>query len=366
MRGARMLGMLGDFSRLNRRMHNKSFTADGQASIVGGRNIGDEYFGAAGEVLFADLDVLAIGPVVPLVSRDFDRYWNSESAYPLHLIVQSTAPDSAAEVRRAAFVIAQAPAAQAYQVAMDRSTFVAELAARSLPLEWAAARLVSDDPAKALERAPPESQVAPQLKQLFGEPARELVLVSPYFVPGDVATDTFTSWARRGVGVSILTNSLEATDVSAVHAGYAKWRKPLLEAGVKLYELRRAWSGDVGKKKSTGPMGSSAASLHAKTFAIDGEHVFVGSFNFDQRSAHLNTEMGFVIDSPVLAQRLATRLHSSFADSAYEVHLAQDGSLYWIERKPDGAVRYDKEPHTSFWRRLGVRLMSWLPIDWLL
>jgi putative cardiolipin synthase len=365
MRRARLLGYLTDFARLNRRMHNKSFTADGQATIIGGRNIGDEYFGAAGEVLFADLDVLAIGPVVQSVSHDFDRYWNSASAYPLHLIVPAPDPDSAAAVKREAAAIVEAPPARAYQVAMRESTFVAELVARHLPIEWAATRLVSDDPAKALDRAAPDSRVGPQLKQLIGAPARELDLVSPYFVPGETGTEAFSSMARRGVAVRVLTNSLEATDVAAVHAGYAKWRKSLLEAGVKLYELRRSWPGDAGPKRA-GPLGSSASSLHAKTFSVDGTRMFIGSFNFDPRSARLNTEMGFVIDSPAMARQLAATLDGGLADRAYEVRLAPDGSLYWIERKQGVVVRYDTEPGTGFWRRVGVRILSWLPIDWLL
>lgn len=364
MRRARLLGYLTDFARLNRRMHNKSFTADGQATIIGGRNIGDEYFDAAGDVLFADLDVLAIGPVVRSVSDDFDRYWNSASAYPLGLIVAAPDTDAAAAQREAA-AIAQAPAAQAYLAAMRASTFVAELAARRLPLEWAEAWLVSDDPAKALDRAAPASRVGPQLKQLIGEPARQLDLVSPYFVPGESGTASLSALARSGVAVRVLTNSLAATDVAAVHAGYARWREPLLAAGVKLFELRRSWPADAPQRRS-GPLGSSASSLHAKTFAVDGERVFIGSFNFDPRSARLNTEMGFVIDSPVMAHQLADALSGGVGERAYEVRLAPNGSLFWIERKQGVALRYDTEPGAGFWRRVGVRLLSWLPIDWLL
>lgn len=364
MRRVRMLGYLTDFSRLNRRMHNKSFTIDGQATIIGGRNIGDEYFGAAGEVLFADLDVLAIGPVVRSVSDDFDRYWNSASAYPVSLIVAAPDADSAAQVRRAADAVVQAPAAQAYQRAMRESTFVEELTARRLPIEWAATRLISDDPAKALDQAAPASRVAPQLKQVIGEPARELDLVSPYFVPGQNGSAAFAGMARRGVAVRVLTNSLEATDVPAVHAGYARWRTSLLAAGVKLYELRRAWPLEEGRRG--GSLGSSASSLHAKTFSVDGECIFIGSYNFDPRSARLNTEMGFVIDSPAMAQHLRATLDSGLADRAYEVKLNQDGTLVWIDRKQGTTIRYDVEPATSFWRRLSVRVMSWLPIDWLL
>ncbi len=365
LRRPRLLGFLTDFSRLNRRMHNKSFTADGQATIVGGRNIGDEYFDAAGEVLFADLDVLAIGPVVDAVSNDFDRYWNSPSAYPLHLLVPAASADSAAGLARDAAKIGQGPAAKAYQLAMRESTFVAQLVARRLPLEWAATRLVSDDPAKALGLAAPDSRIGPQLRQLIGEPASELELVSPYFVPGQAGSDAFAAMVRRGVKVRVLTNSLEATDVAAVHAGYARWRKPLLEAGVSLYELRRTWT-ENGERARAGPLGSSASSLHAKTFSVDRARVFIGSFNFDPRSARLNTEMGFVIDSPALAQRLAETLQGGIEERAYEVRLAPDGAVYWIERGQGGTIRHDVEPGTGFWQRLGVRLLSWLPIEWLL
>jgi putative cardiolipin synthase len=366
LRGPRMLGYLTDFARLNRRMHNKSFTADGQATIVGGRNVGDEYFGAAGEVLFTDLDVLAIGPVVGAVSNDFDRYWNSASSYPLATLVAPATPASAAALREQAERIENAPAAQAYQVAMRESTFVAELAAGRLPVEWAATRLVSDDPAKALDQAAPDRIILPQLIRIFGEPAAEFDLVSPYFVPGEAGTASFTAMTGRGVKVRVLTNSLEATDVAAVHAGYAKWRKPLLAAGVSLHELKRIWP-QASEQKRAGPLGSSAASLHAKTFAVDHARVFIGSFNFDPRSARLNTEMGFVIDSPALARELESTLDMRLGERAYEVRLAPNGDIYWLEHDQAGrAIRHDTEPGTGFWKRVGVRLMSLLPIDWLL
>lgn len=365
MRRARWLGYLTDFSRLNRRMHNKSFTADSQATIIGGRNIGDEYFGAADDMLFSDLDVLAIGPVVKAVSNDFDRYWNSASSYPVSLMVVAPDQNGSADVKRSAAAIERTPEARAYQVAMGNSTFVSELVARRLPLEWAAARLVSDDPAKALGRAAPDSRLIPELKDLLGTPARELDLVSAYFVPGPTGTAALSALARNGVAVRVLTNSLEATDVPAVHAGYARWREPLLAAGVKLFELRSAWPEDEPRRRG-GSFGSSSSSLHAKTFEVDGERVFIGSFNLDPRSARLNTEMGFVIDSPVLARHLALQMHGRVLERAYEVRLAPDGTLYWIERMDGGAIRYDTEPRAGFWRRVEVRVLSLLPIDWLL
>lgn len=363
MRSWRGLGYLTDFGRLNRRMHNKSFTADNQVTIVGGRNIGDEYFDAAGDLLFVDLDVMAVGPVVQAVSRDFDRYWNSRSAYPVSsLVAEAPAPGTLAQELE---TLRRQPAAQAYVDAIRTLPFVEQLAQRRLELEWARARLVSDDPAKVLGDAHPQASVAVKLRDLLGEPRRRVDVVSPYFVPGKETTRAFADMARQGVQVRVLTNSLEATDVAAVHAGYAKWRRELLEAGVSLFELRRV--ADNGRSRAhTGPLGSSGSSLHAKTFGVDGSRVFIGSFNLDPRSIELNTEMGFVIDSPVLARELDSRLTNMMPRDAYEVKLDPDGELVWIERTAEGMRRYDTEPGTSVWKRAGVRLLSWLPIDWLL
>ena len=370
MRSARMLGFLTDFSRLNRRMHNKSFTADGQATIVGGRNVGDEYFDATGEVLFADVDVLAVGSAVQAVQRDFDRYWNSPSAYPAAALLG--APEAGAEAQYQAHVarIARAPQAQAYQAAVRVSTFVSQMTAKTLPLEWAAVRLVSDDPAKVLATAPPEASVAHRLPGMLGEPASQVDLVSPYFVPGPKWTPKLAQLAGAGVKVRILTNSLEATDVVAVHAGYAKWRTQLLAGGVKLYELKRLWPKDNEPRRAgsgavgSGIGGSSASSLHAKTMAVDQERVFVGSFNFDPRSVELNTEMGFVIESRTLATLVGTVLEARLPGRAYEVKLSPDGKLYWLEGVGGGAFRqHDSEPGTSYWRRALVRFLSLLPID---
>ncbi len=358
-RSVRAVGMAADFMRLNRRMHNKSFTADNQVTIIGGRNVGDEYFGAAGEISFADLDVIAAGPVVRAVSDDFDLYWNSPSAYPLVLL----APDAAA-----APVLKPDAEAQAYIEAIKRSAFLEQLVEGSLPLEWARARFVSDDPAKVMGTAAPKANIAFKLRDILGEPQRSLDLVSPYFVPGKEGTAAFVDLAKKGTRTRILTNSLEATDVAAVHAGYAKWRKPLLESGVTLYELRREATDEPTRDKrgSGSGIGSSDASLHAKTFGVDGNRVFVGSFNFDQRSIHLNTEMGMVIDSPALATRLTETLDRTLPTRAYEVKLDDRGAVIWLERRGDQVIRHEKEPGTSWFKRAAVKVLSWLPIDWLL
>ncbi len=284
-RSPRAIGYLTDFFRLNRRMHNKSFTADNQATIVGGRNIGDEYFGAGSGTLFADLDVLAIGPVVGAVSSDFDRYWASGSTYPAQQLLTAAEPGALAELtRRAARVEADAEAA-AYVEAVRTSPFVERLLQRELELLWAPTRMLSDDPAKGLGNAPPEQLLAAKLEPAIGPIERSLQIVSPYFVPANTGSADLLRLAADGVQIAVLTNSLEATDVAAVHAGYAKRRKTLLEAGIALFELRRAAQGPqaapstaaklgVGSGGGSGGgslkrAGSSASSLHAKTFSVD-------------------------------------------------------------------------------------------------
>jgi cardiolipin synthase C len=359
-RKPRVVNYLNDFGRLNRRMHNKSFTADNQATIVGGRNVGDEYFGATEGMAFADLDVIAVGPVVREVSSDFDRYWASPSVYPVDRVLPPAEPGQAEELAKAAVQVQADPAAALYREALQASTFIRELADGRLGLEWAATRLVSDDPAKGLGQAPPGALLLRKLKEIIGDPEGTLDLVSPYFVPTASGVDALAALAKRGVRVRVLTNALEATDVAAVHAGYAKRRKPLLEAGILLYEMRR--SADAAPRQA-GLSGSAGTSLHAKTFAVDGRCVFVGSFNFDPRSARLNTEMGFVIQSPALARQIAAAFDTRIPFAAYEVRLSESGKLIWIERSGGLEVVHDSEPGTGFWRRAWVGFLSILPIE---
>jgi len=364
----RLLGYLTDFQRLNRRMHNKSFTADGQVTVIGGRNVGDEYFDAGRAPWFVDLDVLAIGPVVSDVSRDFDRYWASASCIPAARVLPPATTTSIAAVAAGAARVEHHPDAAAYREALARSSFVRDLLAHRLTFDWAETRMLSDDPAKGLGRAPEDALLWHRLKEILEAPMRELRLVSPYFVPGSAGVEALAAIARQGVKVAVLTNALEATDVAAVHAGYAKRRKSLLAAGITLFELKR---GSSGSRKRVGWIGrsgsgSSASSLHAKTFAVDRSRVFVGSFNFDPRSARLNTEMGFVIDSTALADALARRFADEVPASAYQVGLGDTGELHWIDRHDGVEVVREEEPGTGVWRRFTVAVLSVLPIEWLL
>jgi putative cardiolipin synthase len=359
------LGYLTDFSRANRRMHNKSFTADNQATIIGGRNIGDEYFGAAEGSLFVDLDVMAVGPIVHEVSNDFDRYWACASSYPLGRIVRAVDPQRIAEITSAAKGVERDPAAEAYVTAIRDSPFVRAMVEQQLDFEWSTVRMVSDDPAKGLGRAPPDKLFAEQLREIVGDPLSDMELVAAYWVPAATGTERFVAMAQRGVKVKVLTNSLEAADGPYVYSGYAKRRKALLKAGITIYEMRRL-SPEKDENKRAGPLGSSGSSLHAKTFSVDRSRIFVGSFNFDPRSRKLNTELGFVIDSPALAQTIEAAFHKNIPASSYEVHLSDSNDLYWLERRGSGLIRYDKEPGTSWWLRAAAWLLSLLPIEWLL
>ncbi|MBO9356827.1 phospholipase D family protein [Bordetella petrii] len=362
-RKPKMLGYLTDFARVNRRMHNKSFTADNTATIIGGRNIGDEYFGAADDVLFADLDLLAVGKVVGDVSDDFDRYWASPSAYPIAALMDAPDAGPLRALHRSALQIEQNPAAVAYMEALRDLPFIGQLLARQLPFEWAPTRMVSDDPAKVLDQAPEGVSLVDQLRQVLGEPASELELVSPYFVPTEAGTDALVQMVRRGVRVQVLTNAYEATDVAVVHSGYTRHRKELLRGGVQLYEMR---SQSDGRPPGLGPFGSSGSSLHAKTFSVDRRRVFVGSLNFDPRSMHLNTELGFVVDSAALATQMADLFERDIASRAYRVGLAPDDSLYWLADDNGVQQSYETEPGTHWWQRLLIWLLSLLPIESML
>lgn len=363
-RSPKALGYVTNFGRANRRMHNKSFTADNQATIVGGRNVGDEYFGASQGVLFADLDVLAVGAVVPDVSDDFDRYWASDSAYPVQRLLPPKTDEDLRAFASKASEKTHDPQADTYLAALHASKAVSEMVNGHPIFQWSKVSMVSDAPRKGLGLASDEELVIFRLKRVLGTPTSQVDLVSPYFVPTAAGVDAFTQLAANGVKIRVLTNALEATDVVAVHAGYAKRRKALLEAGIQLYEMRRQAGGKP--KERSGPFGSSGSSLHAKTFSVDRKRVFVGSFNFDPRSARLNTELGFIIENETLAASVQTAFDKRIPADSYEVHLDKDGKLYWIEQENGKAVRLDSEPGTGPLKRLGVGFLTLLPIEWLL
>lgn len=357
-RTIRPLGYLSDFFRLNRRMHNKSFTADGLVTITGGRNVGDEYFGFGSGILFADLDMAAVGPAAKDVEQDFDRYWASESSYPIQSIVKRT-PSAPFDTTPATD-----EETQLFLKKLGQSTFVKQLREGSLPLTWTEVNLISDDPAKVLQKSREADSVLAHLAPLMQDTKEELLIISPYFVPAKQGANLFKSLANDGKEVAVLTNSLAATDVIPVHAGYAKYRKPLLLAGISLYELKP--QATVVTKNHGGIIKSSGASLHAKTFIIDNKTLFVGSFNMDPRSAALNTEMGFVFDSEEMARYLADNMKQKQMEYSYKVSKTAQGKLHWETIEDGKRVEFDDEPHSTFFSRFAVWVCSLLPIEWLL
>ena len=367
-RSFRGLGMLTDFSRVNRRMHNKAFVADNQRAVVGGRNIGDEYFEAHGDVAFGDLDVLTMGPVVSEVSRAFDSFWDAPMSIPIGALTgrPSDAPGlDALRVDLAAFVQTQRDSPY---VGQARSNLAEVLATGAQGFHWGKAHLLVDDPAK-VTRSPEDTEghLLPQFGKLGLQLRSELLIVSPYFIPGDAGVAWLRGLVQKGLRVTVLTNSLAASDVSAVHAGYKRYREALIEGGVHLYELRPDAIA-YGRAKGGGrQISGSHASLHAKTFVFDRRAVFIGSLNLDPRSVQLNTEIGVVCESEPFAQALAGGIEGALDQVAWRVErvAAADGrlQLVWIETSAEGVRQRFEEPGVSPWRKLGVWFLGLLPIE---
>lgn len=361
-----------DGARLNRRMHNKSFTVDNRFTIVGGRNIGDAYFDAGDEVHFRDLDVLAIGPIVEDTSRIFDGYWNSDAAYPVTAYRMRHADGrSLARTRGALHGAARAFAESDYAQAMRDSLPDGSSAEREGRWDWGVARMVADDPAKVDPgRDRRALHLSRDIRAMLDDAETNVQIVSPYFIPGRRGLDYLVALAARGVSIEVLTNSLAATDEAEVHAGYARYRRPLLAAGVKLYELRPL----AGTPQPDAHGASSGVSLHAKTLVVDAREVFVGSMNMDPRSRSLNTEMGVIVDSPALAQRIVRFFErATRPENAFRVELvpppgrpSQRAAMRWTARDDGRTVEFDHDPDTSAARRARVLLMRLLPIESLL
>lgn len=361
LRDPKLVSYLFDFSRLNRRMHNKSMTVDGMATVVGGRNIGDIYFEYGEGTHYFDVDALAMGPIVGEVSASFDRYWNSASAYDADLLLDPVDTPALAEVGKAA---RSSSMGNGYQKVVAESHLISRLKSGALDLEWGDAELIVDDPAKGLGNVEAEDKIVERLFELIAEVDSDLDLVSAYFIPGDRGTEALTALAGNGVRVRVLTNALEATDVMPVHAAYMGYRKPLLEGGVTLYELRGTREEQV-KRSLPEVLAGSASGLHAKVFGIDGKRAFIGSFNLDPRSAQINTEMGILIDSPSIAARLSEQLDSP--RYAYHVTLDDTGGLVWTNTPQVGPpLVYHSEPNTGLLMRALIHVIGWLPVEWML
>jgi putative cardiolipin synthase len=365
--------MLLDFRRLNRRMHNKSFIADNKIAIVGGRNIGDEYFDAGKESNFRDLDLLAIGPVVEQASRSFDSYWNDEAAIPVnayHAIgnPEKALPELRAKLDKHARTFANSDYAQAAIDDMPNGA----TADRRGQWFWGEAVLVADQPEK-IEVGEEEHglRIGTAVQALMAGAQSEVQLMSPYFVPGKEDVKRLVALAQRGVVTRILTNSLASTDQRAVHSGYAAHRKDLLSGGVELFEMK-PWAGVLQTASQLDK--DAQVSLHAKSLVVDRRLVFIGSMNMDHRSKLLNTEMGFIVDSPKLAGAVVDFFRTvTLPANAYALALADrdddgqpSGEILWRTELNGKPLVLDSEPEVGLLEKAEVMLYKMLPIDGLL
>lgn len=351
---------------LNRRMHNKSWIADDCLAVVGGRNLGDAYFGlgARDAVRFRDLDLLIAGPAAQQATRVFNRYWTSPLARPARLTAATAERAGGLPALRQVLTNAEdRPAADALLARMANPV-LAQLEQGLTLVAHDAIQVVADPPQKAKrglrarKAARAAGGIAAEIADALRLAQREALLISPYFVPGRAGLKLLCDLRARGVRVSVVTNSLAATDVVAVHGGYAKYRQALLAVGVTLFELKPRWpEGETRGKTSL--IGSRGAALHTKAFAVDGQVGFVGSFNLDPRSAALNTEMGAFVQDPGIAGEVAAE-HARLAEPAVSWQVMWDnGRIGWH----DGSEILRREPMAGLWRRVLAGIARRLPVE---
>ena len=358
------------FTRIDsftRRMHNKAMIADNRLAIVGGRNLGDEYFSASPTLQFRDLDVLAAGPVTRDISASFDAYWASASSYPLRVLNHQTFDPKELDAMRDELRAHWRNNAEPYNAKPLNATPLARQIARDeIGLVWAPAEFQADAPDKVAR--PKDGYVSPPMRrlvELMRDAKQEVLAFSPYFVPHDAGVKILGDTAARGVRVAILTNSLAATDAVAVQAGYGPYRVPLLRRGVELYEFK-----SQPRQQPARLFGSrSRASLHAKAYVIDRRTLVIGSLNLDPRSAHLNTELALVIRSPALAQQVATIFaRVTQPDESYRVQLAAPSGpgaseLVWTATDNGAPRTYHVDPDAGLLRNVLTGVFMLLPVD---
>jgi putative cardiolipin synthase len=372
----RFLASANDFSRVNRRMHNKLMIVDGAMAIAGGRNIADEYFMRHEQANFVDLDAFVVGALLPELQRLFDGYWNHPVVFPLHSIVPPTDPP---QLLRAAFDRQTGPDSTPPPVPplpsatdpLGYGPIAEELNFGRLGLVWAFATAFADPPERlkgmgaSYANVPLEDveSVGYTVRDMMRGARREVVLTSPYLVPGERGMALVSGLRERGVSVKMLTNSLAATDEPLVHIGYRKYRTDLLALGVDLYELSPV---RVKKSSRLGFLTPSQGRLHAKTVVVDRNKVFIGSMNFDPRSEKINTEMGMFVDSDLLAREVLRLMDLDKLQASFRVVLAKDGTLRWLAMDDEGEISFDSEPEVEFSTQLWLELLAPLAPEELL
>jgi putative cardiolipin synthase len=360
--------------RLNYRMHNKLFIGDNAIAVTGGRNIGDAYFQASSQIEFGDFDLAVVGPMVRGLSKSFDLYWNDKLAIPVETLPLGKPSEAELETDRTALAAHKDKmAASSYIQSLPKRDFLAEALAGKPPLVWAKATLAYDTPDKGqVERGDqPGRLMWHRVAEEVGRTQRDLIIVSPYLVPGESEMALIRRLRERGVRVRILTNSLASTDMPIVHVGYMRYRVPLLEGRVRaLRGPAGAWQARIGPR-SHQVGASSQFGLHAKVIVIDNQRAFVGSMNFDQRSLDINTEMGVIIDSPQVAREIGARFEAiAQPANSYKLSLSKTAaggsSIEWVTEVGGQSMRIDAEPDVDAGRRTLIQMLSLLPLEGML
>ncbi len=364
-RSFRTLEFLFSLERLNHRMHNKAFIVDNAIAVVGGRNIGDNYFGVDAAANFRDLDLALVGPVVQDVSRSFDKYWHSEFSVPISAITTERLSDEEFQAKKAKLYhwvgeLKDFP----YPIDTTSDVVMAKLEELRGDFIWASAKALYDEPDKLETK---EEDVADHLILLGKEKEHEVMIEAAYVIPGPEGVERTRLNQQRGIPQRLLTNSLATNDVAAAHAGYAKYRRDLLRNGLELYELKPEAS--LVRKNWSVLAGRSKASLHTKAFVVDRELVAIGSFNVDPRSITLNTEIVILVKSPELAAQVLDYMDEGVQpENSYRVMLETDPEtgaerLVWITKFDGEEVRYYSEPEVGLWRRFSTWFLGLLPIE---
>ncbi len=365
----RSIELLTNLDRAGRRMHNKVFIADNVSAIIGGRNIGDEYFDARNNLDFVDLDLLTIGSIVADVTKSFNDYWESNWATPIEQLSKTrVVRKQLMTLRRKLKDKWHRAKNTEYFESLKHADFTQKIINKQIDFIWADANLIYDRPEKIIiDSIHKTTHIGPQAIPYFERAKKEILIATPYFVPGNKGIHWLENKQNHGVDIKVLTNSLAATDVIAVHAGYKKYRNKLLASDIGLYELKPTARPTLSKTKKL-LQGSRQASLHAKYMVVDQQFVFIGSANIDPRSHLLNTEIGIMVNSRELAKQTielferSTSLENSF-------HLQLDKKhdrLDWSTIKNGKEVHYFHEPEASLLKRVGVYILGLLPIESLL
>lgn len=356
-RGIWVFNYLGHFDKANRRMHNKSFTVDNSISVVGGRNIADEYFQLKKDSVFVDFDILAMGPIAADISSSFDQYWNHSRAVPIEQFTTNSKKEDLETVRADVDAELDDIYETVYRKALNSQLLQDLIADREEPYVGPA-RVLADNPDKLVNKIDEKHmQLAKDLSEVVRRAETEVIFITPYYIPGELGVQLIRDLVAKGVRMVILTNSLASNNHVPVHSAYARYRREIIRAGAELYEIRA----NAARELVHGEKSPEVLTLHTKLFLIDRRYMFVGSLNLDPRSIEINAEMGLLIDSEPMVENYLKGADEKLAAVAYRVLVNEKGQLEWHGRIGDQTVIETNEPLTSWWLRLKAWMMKIVP-----